>query len=398
MDQKELSWHDRGRLWLRLGVRLILLLLGLWAAVRLGPPFISLFAPFLLAFLMAWLLTPLVKWLNAKLRLPRKMLSLLLLLLVFVGLGAAVWALTVGVVGEIISLASDWEGLVGSFEATVTLVGESFSRVMELLPQSVQTTVNNLVEQLFQWLQTAIPRILSMAVDTVTGVAKGMPSFFVATVVFVMASYFITSDYPRLRASFTDRLPQGPRVFFSQVKRAAAAGFGGYVKAQIILSIGVFFILLGGFLLIRQPYALLLALVLAVLDFIPIVGSGTVMVPWAVVELFTGNFRHAVALMVVWGLVSLFRQIGEPKVLGNQTGLSPILSLVSVYVGMKVAGVAGMIFGPVLCLVVLNVGRSGVMDNVIRDVKLAALDISAILRSGRPEPSEEDAPEGSEIE
>ena len=121
------------------------------------------------------------------------------------------------------------------------------------------------------------------------------------------------------------------------------------------------------------------------LDFIPILGSGTVMVPWAVIDLFTGQLRHAVGLMVVWGLVALFRRVGEPKVLGNQTGLSPLLSLASIYVGMQLAGVAGMILGPVLCLVVLNVLRSGILDNVTADIRLAAGDISALLKGGSPD-------------
>lgn len=93
--------------------------------------------------------------------------------------------------------------------------------------------------------------------------------------------------------------------------------------------------MLVGFLLIRQPYAVLLALVLAVLDFIPIIGSGTVMVPWAVIDLITGNWSHALGLMVVWGIICVFRRVAEPKAVGSQTGLSPILSLISLYVGMR---------------------------------------------------------------
>ena len=144
---------------------------------------------------------------------------------------------------------------------------------------------------------------------------------------------------------------------------------------------GVFFILLAGFTLTGQSYALLLALLLAVLDFIPIVGAGTVMVPWAVVCLFTRDLRTAVELLVIWGAIALFRRVGEPKVVGNQTGLSPILSLVSIYVGMKLAGVAGMILGPVVFLVVLNVCRAGVFDGPVADVKLAVRDIRAILKN-----------------
>ena len=382
---EQLTWPQRGRLWLRLGLRLLLLLLGLWALVRLGPPAISLFAPFLLALLMSWLLSPAVSWLHRRWGASRKFLSLALLLLVFALLSALLWALVSAAGRELVSLAGNWEALVASLQAVSDNLGRVLSRLMDHLPAAAREAADNLVAQFFQWLETVFPALLSASMDYLAGVAKAVPSFAVSAVVFVMAAYFITADYPRLRSSLADRLPSGPRSFLSLVRRAASAGFGGYVKAELILSVGVFFILLFGFFLIHQPYALLLALALAVLDFIPIIGSGTAMVPWAAVDLITGDVRHAVGLMVVWGLVALFRRLAEPKVLGDQTGLSPILSLVSVYVGMKAAGVLGMVLGPVLCLVALDVVGSGVLDNTMADVKLAFQDLSAILRGEEAE-------------
>lgn len=270
----ELSWHDRGRLWLRIGLRAVMALIAGWACVRLGPPLVSLFAPFLLAFLVAWALSPAAGWLHERLGVSRRLLSLVLLLLAFALLAALVWGLLAGMAREIFSLTGDWESMVASLQGVMDQLGTTFARGMERLPAGAREAVDSLVEQLFQWLETVIPRFLSGAVDTVTDLARGLPSFAVAAVVFLMASYFLTADYPRLRSSLAQRLPQGPRQLASLIKRAAAAGFGGYVKAEVILSIGVFFILLGGFLLIRQPYALLLAFALAVLDFIPILGSG----------------------------------------------------------------------------------------------------------------------------
>ena len=382
---KELSWPERGRLWFRLGLRLLFVLLACWAVTALGPTLLSLFAPFLLAFLAAWALSPLVRWLHGKLGLSRNTLSLALLLLVFAALGALLWSLFTGILREVVSLAGNWEALVASLQSVVDRLGVLFSRGMAHLPASARATADSLVEQFFQWLETVIPRFLTAVVDKGTSLVTALPSFAVASIVFVMACYFIVSDFPHLRTSLVDRLPQGPRYVLSLIRRAVSAGFGGYIRAELILSAGVFVILLAGFFLIHQPYALLLALALAVLDFIPILGSGTVMVPWAVIDLFTGQLRHAVGLMVVWGLVALFRRVGEPKVLGNQTGLSPLLSLASVYVGMQLAGVAGMILGPVLCLVVLNVLRSGILDNVTADIRLAAGDISALLKGGSPD-------------
>lgn len=381
----ELSWPERGRLWLRLGLRLLFWLLALWALVRLLPPLWTLFSPFLLAFLAAWGLSPAIRWLHARFRLPRQASTLALLFLVFAALGGLFWALVSAAVGEVADLAVDWQGLLASFEALVNDLGARFSRGMELLPASLRDTVDALRERLFAWLEAVIPGLLSRGMDYAASVARSLPSFAVASIVFVMAAYFFSVDFPRFRTAAVDKLPQGPRFLLSQIKRAASAGFGGYLRSQLILSVGVFFILLGGFLLVRQPYALLLALGLAVLDFIPILGSGTVMVPWAAVDLILGDFRHALGLIAVWGLVALFRRVAEPKILGDQTGLSPLLSLCSVYVGMKLRGVAGMILGPILCLVALNLIRSGVLDRSLADLRLAAGDVAAILRGGAPQ-------------
>lgn len=114
------------------------------------------------------------------------------------------------------------------------------------------------------------------------------------------------------------------------------------------------------------------------------------MVPWAVLDLFMGNYRHAIELMVIWGIIALFRRVGEPKAVGHQTGLPPVLSLVSIYVGMRLAGVLGMILGPVVVLVVINIGKSGVFDGVLADLSLAAGDISALLKGGSVPPEDED--------
>jgi predicted PurR-regulated permease PerM len=97
---------------------------------------------------------------------------------------------------------------------------------------------------------------------------------------------------------------------------------------------------------------------------------------------YIGDVRGAISLMVIWGIIALFRHVAEPKVLGSQTGLSPILSLVSIYIGMRLGGVAGMILGPILCLVFLNIYRSGLFEGASADLKLAVRDISALLKSG----------------
>jgi len=245
-----------------------------------------------------------------------------------------------------------------------------------------QTVLERLVSWLQQWVQTAGPDLGNLT-EFAAARAKDVTSFGLALVVFLLASYFLCADYPYLRTRVMQRMDDTLIGMLGQIKTAALTAFGGYLKAQLLLTVGVFFILLGGFLLTGQSYALLLALGLAALDFIPIVGSGTVIVPWAVIDLCMGNYGRAAAVMAIWGVVVLFRRAAEPKFVGDQTGLSPIASLISIYVGMKVAGVAGMILGPVVTLVVLNLLGLGLLDGARADLRLAVEDMAAILRDSR---------------
>ena len=389
MNGKELTWRERGRLWLRLGIRLAGTILVVLFLVYGAPPLLGLLMPFVLALVLTWILNPAIVKVQRRLGASRKALSLVMLILIFTVAGGLLAALVYSVVSEVASLVMNWPAIwSGNLQPAITDLEGFLSGLFAGLPQQVNQTATDGLERLVAWLNEMIPELLSRAGSAAGSFAFSIPSFVVALVIFVMATYFIASDYPRLRLMVTDRLSPGVRDFFGSVKRTAVAAFGGYVKAQLILSVVVFFILLAGFVVIRQPYSVLLAFLLAVLDFIPIVGSGTVMVPWAVADLFLGQYRHAVELMVIWGVIALCRRVSERRVVGDQTGLSPILSLISIYVGMKIAGVAGMILGPVLCMVVINIGRLGVLDGVLSDLRLAAGDLAAILKN-RPAPETE---------
>ncbi len=378
-----LSSHDRAALWIRLGIRGVLIAVCLVGLATLGPPLCSLFAPFLLALLVAWLLHPPVRWLQKRLGVSRKILTMVIIVLCYVAVGAALYGLGYMVFTQVRSLVENWGAIRQSLLDVFSSLSVYLSELTERLPDAVATNTEDLLIHLLDWLQAILPSALDASLGGASSFVSRVPSFAVATVVFMMASYFITADYPRLRFLATDRLPLSVREFGSNFRRIFQEAFGGYLKSQLILSLGVFFILTVGFLLTRQPYGLLLALIFAVLDFIPIIGAGTVMVPWAVVDVALGDYRGAVGLMVIWGVIVLFRRLAEPKILGDQTGLSPILSLVGIYVGMRVAGVLGMIVGPLLLLVVINLWKLGTFDPIWNDIKLCALDLNALLDAGR---------------
>ena len=384
MDNKLLTWAQRGQLWLRLGIRLGLAALAVWLVVRFGRPLLSLFAPFLFALACAALLNPLVKKLQRALGWNRQLLSALLLILLFGLIGGGLALLVYAAAGQLMSLIQNWSGLLDNLQSVLNRLEALFAHFLTLVPPQITDLAENAGDSLIQWLSEAAPAALGNLGLEAGERAMALPSFLVALVIFVMAAYLLTADYPYLRSRWVQHLDEGLLHFLSQLRITALGAFGGYVKAEFLLSVGVFFILLAGFFLTGQPYGLLLALGLAVMDFIPIIGAGTVMVPWAFVALFTGDFAAAAELMAIWGVIALFRRCMEPKFVGDQTGLSPILSLVSIYVGMKTAGVLGMIFGPVVLLVLLNLAGMGMFRGARLDLEAAVRDLAAIL-SRRPE-------------
>ena len=386
MYREPLNWAQRGQLWLRLCIRFFGTVLILWGLAKVGRPLLSLFMPFVLALAAAALLDPVVQLLQKRMKWSRKWVSLIVLIVLVGGIGGVIALLVRAGVQEAVSLAENWDGLLAAVSQGLETAEAALEALLEKLPFHLPAYDEPLLDQvglwLSQWLEGFVPSLGNLT-GFAAARAKAVVEFVLALVVFLTGTYFLCADYPYLRTSFAKRMDENTLGWFNQVKKVSLGAFGGYLRAQLLLSLGVFCILLCGFLVTGQSYGLLLALGFAILDFIPLIGSGTVMVPWAVVALFLGNYTQAIQLMVIWGLIVLFRRVAEPKVVGDQTGLSPILSLISIYVGMRLYGVAGMILCPILLLVVLNLASLGLFDGIRADLKLAFMDLLSILRGSR---------------
>ena len=384
MNEMKLPWPERGKLWARLGIRLAVAALAVWLLWAVGLPLLSLFAPFVAALITAAVLHPLVRWLQRRLGVPKKLSALVILVLLFGLLGAGIGYLGYAAGLELVSLVQNWSGLLDSIQGTLDQIEAMSAKFWTMIPPQLNELVESMTDRLLEWLGGVVPEQFNAMAEFTIETAKGVPDFVVALIIYIMACYMLTVDYSYLRSRAARHTHQRLRRFLKQVRDTALAAFGGYLRAEFLLSVVVFFILLVGFFVIGQSYGLLLALGLAVMDFIPIIGAGTVMVPWAAIDLFMGNWFHAVELMLIWGVIALFRRVGEPKFVGDQTGLSPILSLVSIYVGMQLGGVLGMILGPTVLLIVLNLGAMGIFHGLRLDVVAATWDVLAIL-SRRPD-------------
>lgn len=375
MGDEERTWSQRIRVWLRLGIRAagggaVLSLL------RLLPPLLSMLLPFLLALGLAAALNPLVRRLQRRIGWNRRLLSLISVLSVFSLTGATLSLLVYLAGRELTILIQQWDQL----SNTLVKDGGWQIRLERMLPSEITEPASVLAGQLKGWVQEAASELLSAAARRAASAAASFPEFLLGLAVFLIASYFLTAEYPYLRTRALQHMSERVCDFLRQLKRIAAAATGGYLKAQLLLSAGVFFLLLGGFLLWGQEYALLLALGLAVLDFIPLIGAGTVLVPWSLLSVLTGQYESAAWTAALLSVTAAFRHLTEPKIVGDQTGLSPVASLMSIYVGMKLAGVTGMILGPIVTLMVLNLSGLGLFHGLYKDINFMMEDISFLFR------------------
>ena len=164
------------------------------------------------------------------------------------------------------------------------------------------------------------------------------------------------------------------------IRQAAGGATFGYLRAQVILSSVVALITFVALLIYGQSFALVIALAVGIVDFFPFFGSSVILFPWAIVAFLQGDWVCTIFLLALTFVLFLFRKLAEPKIVGDQTGLHPLLSLMSMYVGMKLSGILGMILMPILWMAAISLYRVGFFDPTIQDFRLLAARIGERAR------------------
>lgn len=358
------------KLLLRIGLRILLIISIILFLLLLVPPIYDLFAPFILAFITASILAPVVRRFTKKIGKVRKfwsMLFVILLILAMTGLlGFAVYYLF----SQISDLIGSWHSIQVSVTSLLNELAVFLEKNLRLPSPDVEAYALDLLQKAVSWLTEKISSWAPSVVIGVGNLASGIASFVVSLLFFLVGAYFMTSDYPNLRKKITDWVPDIIRPHMHHIKAAMGTAMFGYLKAQLILSGIVTLIVFVALLIWGQKYSILIAIFCGIIDLIPFFGSGVVLIPWAVVELFLGNYVKTLFLLLLSFVLFLFRKLAEPKVVGNQTGLSPLLSLISIYVGMKIGGVLGMILAPILCMIIISLNRVGFFDPTIQDFRM----------------------------
>lgn len=321
----------------------------------------SLMYPFIIAFALAYLINPVVDFLNQKLRFPRALAVFISLILIF---GALVGFATY-LVKEVISATAYLLQIVTEQFPAIIEYTEQFAlnniiplyedliSKFNLLEESQQTTITSNIQNLGSDATEQMKELLTAIISGLTNFISALPKTLTVLVFVLLATFFINFDWHRLAQKLRNILPKRihnyGKTIFIDLRRALF----GFVTAQLTLVSMTTLIVLIGLLILRVPYAITIAIITGFVDLLPYLGTGAVFVPWIIYVFITGNTAFALGLLVLYIVVIIQRQLMEPKVLSSTIGLDPLATLIALFIGFKLYGFLGLIIGPV-ALVLLN--------------------------------------------
>jgi len=189
--------------------------------------------------------------------------------------------------------------------------------------------------------------------------ASSLPSMLISVIATIISAYFISSDYAALTNFFKTHLPASATTAILRIKQYLIMSLGRWVKAQGLLILVTFCELTVGFVILRQPFAGVLAMIIAFIDALPILGVGTVLIPWGIFALLTGNITKGITLLILYGVIAIVRNSLEPKFVGQQLGLHPLATLFCLYLGYQLFGFVGMFLLPLLAITTVQLVKWG---------------------------------------
>ena len=364
------------RIYLKVFVNLSIMLAFLLVCIFILPRFIVCFMPFIIGWIIALIASPLVKFFEKQLKIKRKagaafVIISVIALVILAGylLGAKLIEETTNFVSE---LPEMWESTLEDFEE----VGEAFETAGKYFPESLQTTFKKVTANIETYLGDFFGGLCEPTIEALGRFAMDLPSILIGIIMCLLSSYLFVADKDYLPNLLSKVVPEAITERWNMIKRGLRHAVGGYFKAQIKIEIWMYLLLGIGFTVLKVRYAFIIAIGVAFLDFLPFFGTGTVLVPWAIIKFLNGDYTMVIGLLIIWGVGQMARQLIQPKIMGDSMGLAPIPTLILLFVGYKVGSVAGMIIAVPIGIIVLNMYGEGVFDTTINSLKILYASIS----------------------
>ena len=362
--------------YLKVALNLLIALLFLLFCAFLLPKLIKFFMPFILGWVIAMIANPLVKFLDRKFRVVRKAASAVIIILV---IGAVILILynVAMILGEQVrgfmgDLPETWK----SMQADLDMVGRNLSRYYDKLPEDMQERMMGILESSEEILAGLGTRVSAPTVKAAGNFAKNIPLAMIYIIMTLISDYFFIADRETILEFVRTHTSQGMKEQFQVVSDSLRQAVGGYFKAQFKIMGIVAVILFIGLKILRVRYVTLIAFLIAFLDFLPFFGTGTVMLPWAVIKFLSGNYKMTIGLLIIWAVSQLVRQIIQPKIVGDSMGMPAIPTMFLLYIGFRLGGAVGLIIAVPVGMIVYNLYKAGLFSNTIRSMQILITDIN----------------------
>lgn len=332
---------------------------GYYVAVNWLPTIFVWLLPFMLAFFIAYMTRPVVRFLTKKWCLPEKLAAIVALLLVLLTVGSVVGYLIAKIVVELVNLAGKMPIYLAQLPGCINYVTGWIKIFQENLSPEIASLFENSVGSLTTSINSVLGALSKQILSGAANFATAIPGIGIGFLVFLISSVFFCIDYQKIVTMIKLQFNPTSRKRVLEIKGYALTAITKYLRGVLIITSVVYVVLLIGLLIMGVNYAYLLALIIALLDMLPLVGAGIILIPWGIIQLLTGNIFLGIGLLALCLSNSIVRQLIEPKIMSKSLGLYPIITLLAIYIGLKSIGFAGVILFPIIVLVLVYLHHSG---------------------------------------
>lgn len=316
------------------------------------------FLPFLIAALIAALIEPLVVRVQNWLHIPRAASSFIVLIAVLALAGFIIGYGGYQAIKELIIFSRSVGEYSSSIYNTIMQHVYNLQEYVKGLPPVQASAVQNAINQAMSYLANA----LQYLVNVIMGIANSIPSLIWGTVVCIVSAFFMSKDKDVILGFIIKQIPKKVIESGGYIKTDLFKTVFGFLRAELIIMTVTFLEVSFGFMLMGYKYPFLIGLAVAIIDILPVLGTGSVLVPWALIlMIFYRNFTLAAYILILYGIVFFVRQMLEPRIVGKSIGLHPLVTLMAMYIGSQVMGFAGLILGPVILIAIKTFQKAGLL-------------------------------------
>ena len=338
--------------------------------IYIVPKIIMLLMPFIFGWFLATLANPLVRFFEEKLKIKRKAGSVLVIIMVISGICFLLYGAGQRLVKEILGLLRIMPGMWQDIRVEFVAFSKKWSKVIDSLPVEVVETAENIGDSIGSRMGILVGELSMPTADAVSAFAENIPGIVIATIMCLLSAYFFVAEKEYIPNILKKIIPDSWRKRCLLLKQTTVDVMVGYLKAQLKIEIWIYLLVAVGLILLKVRYGYLIAIPIALLDILPVLGTGAIMIPWALFKLLSGDYIFALGLFVIWAVGLVFRQVIQPKIVGDVLGMEPIPTLVLLYIGYKLAGVVVMIVAVPFGILVLAMDEAGFFENSKRSIRI----------------------------